>query len=258
MILLGLTERWRWAALQIDSEIAIAIDLVVFLGRRLSCAEMGKMRSLLMLTLLAFSMVMAAERPGLDNRPAQEKKLLGAWIGQSPCAGQLLVRADGVYQYYGFGPGGGAFEVGTWKVDWKVQPPILTMAPANEEETRQLHIVQIDDRQLDFRTVNPATSRLESHRRATQQEGFAIRIKILDAAVQRYLGTHDLGAGVNYPPSLKTLVDKKIIPASALLDPWGKEFQYDRAGKHQMGKRPDIWTTNPGTMDVVSNWSEPN
>jgi hypothetical protein len=30
-----------------------------------------------------------------------------------------------------------------------------------------------------------------------------------------------------------------------MADPWGKTYDYDRAGKHHDGKKPDIWVTAP-------------
>lgn len=46
---------------------------------------------------------------------------------------------------------------------------------------------------------------------------------------------------------------KPFLEASHLRDPWGLLWQYDPAGAHNSGIRPDIWTvTLDGTM--IGNW----
>jgi hypothetical protein len=37
-------------------------------------------------------------------------------------------------------------------------------------------------------------------------------------------------------------------------DPWGSRYQYDSAGKHTGGNVPDVWTTVPGSNEVLGNW----
>jgi len=46
-----------------------------------------------------------------------------------------------------------------------------------------------------------------------------------------------------------------IEPGFDLKDPWGHNYQYDRAGKHHDGKKPDIWLTVPGG-EKLGNWME--
>jgi hypothetical protein len=41
----------------------------------------------------------------------------------------------------------------------------------------------------------------------------------------------------------------------ALLDPWGKQYQYDSNGPKNDGKTPDIWTETPDKK-VIGNWPE--
>ena len=59
----------------------------------------------------------------------------------------------------------------------------------------------------------------------------------------------------NFPDNLKTLVDDKFVEAKALINPWDKEFQYDAGGKHNDGKKPDIWTETPDKK-TIGNWPE--
>jgi hypothetical protein len=50
-------------------------------------------------------------------------------------------------------------------------------------------------------------------------------------------------------------VDDNFVEAKALIAPWGKEFEYDEAGKHNDGKKPDIWTEMPDEK-TIGNWPE--
>ena len=36
-------------------------------------------------------------------------------------------------------------------------------------------------------------------------------------------------------------------------DPWGREFQYDPAGGHNGGAKPDVWTVTPAGK-TIGNW----
>jgi hypothetical protein len=38
-----------------------------------------------------------------------------------------------------------------------------------------------------------------------------------------------------------------------LLNPWGKEYEYDPKGSRNDGKRPDIWATAPDKTEI-GNW----
>ena len=65
-----------------------------------------------------------------------------------------------------------------------------------------------------------------------------------------------------YPEKLDQLLSPPRGPAfidprsSDLKDPWGKKFEYDRAGKHHQGNlKPDIWTTTPAG-EKLGNWPE--
>lgn len=219
--------------------------------------------ALLAVLLAVASNAPADDLPNADKLNALEKKLVGAWIGESPCAGNLVFQADGTYHYCDFGPGGGAFEVGTWKVEWTALPPTLLLEPLPNEATEAddpkevpFYLMKLHDKQLDFRWSEHADSIVHKHRRGTETDNVAVRIAILDHAVQRYLGNEKHGASVNLPPNLKSLVDTKVLSsAKSLLDPWGKEFEYDVAGK-KTGNRevPDIWTVTPDKK-IIDNWS---
>jgi hypothetical protein len=76
------------------------------------------------------------------------------------------------------------------------------------------------------------------------------QLAALDKAVQAYHKKNN-----NFPAELMTLVDDKFVEAKALIDPWDKQFQYDAAGKHNDGKKPDIWTETPDKK-TIGNWPE--
>jgi hypothetical protein len=60
-----------------------------------------------------------------------------------------------------------------------------------------------------------------------------------------------------YPNSLQALVNapsgKPFVEAEALMGPWGP-YQYDPRGRHNDGKRPDIWTVSPHGKERIANW----
>src|SRR5262245_10925474 len=58
----------------------------------------------------------------------------------------------------------------------------------------------------------------------------------------------------NYPEKLADLKAVGYVePKATLLDPWGKRYQYDPAGKRNGGKKPDIWTEDPDKNEI-GNW----
>ena len=61
----------------------------------------------------------------------------------------------------------------------------------------------------------------------------------------------------NYPKSLNE-VARYLADKAILRDPWGREWQYDVAGKRNKGKQPYVWTTSPfgGGKKVIGNWSD--
>ena len=58
----------------------------------------------------------------------------------------------------------------------------------------------------------------------------------------------------NYPEKLADLKTAGYVePKATLLDPWGKRYQYDPAGKRNGGQKPDIWTEDPDKNEI-GNW----
>lgn len=78
----------------------------------------------------------------------------------------------------------------------------------------------------------------------------------LTMACEAYASKH----GGAFPDSLRQLVERDeagngpwLKSLSALRDPWGKEYQYDKQGTHNRMLAPDIWTVAPdGT--TLGNW----
>jgi hypothetical protein len=46
---------------------------------------------------------------------------------------------------------------------------------------------------------------------------------------------------------------KAFLARKALLDPWGKQYQYDVKGPRHDGMKPDIWTVTPDGKKI-GNW----
>ena len=199
----------------------------------------------------------AAEPSKPDPLNALEKKLVGTWIGQGGCVGDAVFQEDGTYHCYGYGPFPSR-EIGRWKIEWNALPPTLILEPwptdgYDSTKPQRLILVTLNDKEFNFRYEG--FDRVAQHTKGTASDDVKIRIKVLDSGVQRYLGNKQHGAGVKLPPDLKTLVDTNIIRSPSLLDPWGKEFHYDVAGKRNQGKRPDIWAeTKDGK--VIGNWMD--
>jgi general secretion pathway protein G len=69
----------------------------------------------------------------------------------------------------------------------------------------------------------------------------------------------------SYPPNLASLTQpmadgsKPYLEPSALLDPWGREYQYAAPGSHHTTTgKPDIWSQGPNPGDassIIGNWS---
>jgi general secretion pathway protein G len=51
------------------------------------------------------------------------------------------------------------------------------------------------------------------------------------------------------PNGMKPLIDS----ATALIDPWGQQYQYDPQGSRNNGLKPDIWTTTQDG-ETIGNW----
>jgi hypothetical protein len=80
--------------------------------------------------------------------------------------------------------------------------------------------------------------------------------KRIETALQVYFVRNNV-----YPPTLAELTQKDaagggpFLPADALRDPWGKEYQFDPSGTHNKGEKPDVWTTTPGGK-VIGNFKK--
>jgi general secretion pathway protein G len=67
-----------------------------------------------------------------------------------------------------------------------------------------------------------------------------------------------------YPPSLEALTQptadggKPYLETSALIDPWGRAYQYAVPGSHHPSTgEPDIWSQGPNVADpngMLGNW----
>src|SRR5262245_3779452 len=84
---------------------------------------------------------------------ALERKLLGAWKGQSGCAGDFLFRADGTYELKGRGPGGNDSS-GTWKVRGGALPATLVLTCKTSDirgevgKTTEVKLIRLDGEAL--------------------------------------------------------------------------------------------------------------
>jgi hypothetical protein len=62
-----------------------------------------------------------------------------------------------------------------------------------------------------------------------------------------------------FPEKLEDLIagDRPFLEPKKdiLLDPWGKKYQYDAAGKMNNGEKPDIWTETPDKK-IIGNWPD--
>jgi hypothetical protein len=88
-----------------------------------------------------------------------EKKMLGAWKGQTGCDGNFLFRADGTYELTGYGPAP-YDSAGTWKVRWDALPPTLVLTcktseiPDEVAKTTEVKLIKLDDESLAIEYAN--------------------------------------------------------------------------------------------------------
>jgi hypothetical protein len=95
---------------------------------------------------------------------ALEKKMVGAWKGQSPCGGTFLFRADGTYELTGYGPA--PYDTaGTWAVRWDALPPTLVLTCKTSEvaeeigQITELKLSRLDDEGLAVQYANETVHR---------------------------------------------------------------------------------------------------
>ena len=82
------------------------------------------------------------------------------------------------------------------------------------------------------------------------------RIETLTLALAAYRVNHEA-----FPPNLETLTQPQpngkeaLLEPAALVDPWGRPYQYEANGPKNKGKQPDVWTVTP-TGQTIGNWKE--
>jgi general secretion pathway protein G len=86
-----------------------------------------------------------------------------------------------------------------------------------------------------------------------------IDVRMLTQVVETYQVKHS-----DFPPSLAVLTQpepdgsKPYLEHGALLDPWGREYQYAFPGQHHaLTGKPDIWSLGPRAGDasgMIGNW----
>lgn len=62
-----------------------------------------------------------------------------------------------------------------------------------------------------------------------------------------------------YPESLEVLVQGGKVAQEALIDPWGRPYQYNPTGPKNKGLRADVWSQGPDPKDpkgIIGNWQE--
>jgi hypothetical protein len=82
-----------------------------------------------------------------------------------------------------------------------------------------------------------------------------IRAVNLAMGLMAYYGDHE-----KFPGRLAELSGKSdrggpYVSEEAMVDPWGKPYQFDPEGKRNNGSKPDVFTTSPGGK-VVGNWRD--
>jgi len=108
--------------------------------------------------LVGLAQALLAERPGKELA-VLEKKLLGAWKGQTGCDGNLLFQADGTYELTEYGPVPHD-SAGTWKVRWDTLPPTLVLTcktaqiPDQVGKTTEVKLIKLDDKSLAIEYAN--------------------------------------------------------------------------------------------------------
>jgi uncharacterized protein (TIGR03067 family) len=89
-----------------------------------------------------------------------------------------------------------------------------------------------------------------------EKDAAAAQIHVLTMAVQAYRVKNQ-----EFPATLDAMLEKNDVGGpylenkEALLDPWGKRYQYDEAGKKNEARHPDIWTVAPNN-EIIGNWQK--
>jgi len=112
--------------------------------------------------LVGLAHVVLAEPPGKELA-VLEKKVLGAWRGQTGCDGNFLFRADGTYELTEYGPAPHD-SAGTWKVRWDALPPTLVLTcktsdiPDQVGKTTEVKLIKLDDKSLAIEYANKSSN----------------------------------------------------------------------------------------------------
>jgi general secretion pathway protein G len=84
-----------------------------------------------------------------------------------------------------------------------------------------------------------------------------VQVRTLTQAVETYNVQHK-GA---WPDDLTILLQRDaeglgpyLKSSEVLMDPWGRQYQYDKAGGRNNGLTPDIWTVSPSDGREIGNW----
>jgi len=102
--------------------------------------------------------VVLAEPPAkvpVKELAALNQKIVGEWKGRIGCDGRLVVRADGTYEWTGYGPAAND-SGGTWKVRWDTEPATLVLTCKTSEITEEvgkvttMKLVKLTDTTLAF------------------------------------------------------------------------------------------------------------
>ena len=63
----------------------------------------------------------------------------------------------------------------------------------------------------------------------------------------------------SFPQSLAVLCERDAdgtrpyLDQSAIIDPWGHQYNYDMSGPNNQGAKPDVWATSPQGQQI-GNW----
>jgi general secretion pathway protein G len=96
------------------------------------------------------------------------------------------------------------------------------------------------------------------------EEAYKDRARIDVRTLTQVVETYQVKHG-DYPASLAVLTQpqqdgsKPYLEPSALIDPWGREYQYTPQGQHHPNTgKPDIYSMGPKAGDqsgIIGNWS---
>jgi hypothetical protein len=131
------------------------------------CADEVRMKPTMLLAVAVLFACsahdVAAGKRGNDHT-TRYKNVIGAWKGQTGCAGDFLFRADGTYELKGYGPTG-TNSAGVWKVRWETLPPTLVLTCKASDfaeevgQTTEAKFVRLDDESLAIRHPDQTVAR---------------------------------------------------------------------------------------------------